>query len=87
MAKRESKNSKRGKKGKIGKESKKSNKEKQGKNEENLSQLAVTSSGYKIISSLIGKVGGLIFTVVLARLLMPELFGAYQLVFSIIRFF
>jgi len=52
--------------------------------DENFSRLAMESSGYKLISSLITKFGGLIFTIILARLLLPELFGAYQLAYSIV---
>jgi O-antigen/teichoic acid export membrane protein len=51
--------------------------------QQNLSKLAVKTSAYNLISILILKFGGLIFTVVLARMLLPELFGIYALALSI----
>jgi O-antigen/teichoic acid export membrane protein len=51
---------------------------------QNLSKIALKNSGYNFISSLITKVGGLIFTIIIARLLLPELFGIYALILSIV---
>ena len=50
---------------------------------QNLSKLAVKTSVYNLVSLLILKFGGLIFTIVLARMLLPELFGVYALALSI----
>ncbi|MFW6283164.1 MAG: oligosaccharide flippase family protein, partial [Minisyncoccales bacterium] len=44
---------------------------------------AIKNSFYNTIATFVSKIGGLIFTVVLARLLLPELFGIYNLVLSI----
>ena len=38
---------------------------------------------YEFATRLVDKIGGLIFTIILARMLMPELFGVYTLVLSI----
>jgi len=50
---------------------------------QNLSKVAVKGSAYNLISLMILKFGGLLFTIILARLLLPELFGIYSLVLSI----
>ncbi|MEK6852952.1 MAG: flippase, partial [Nanoarchaeota archaeon] len=42
------------------------------------------NSLYNLLATLINRIGGLIFTVVVARILMPDLFGAYSLVLSIL---
>ncbi len=49
--------------------------------------LAVKNSVYQFSTTLIGKIGSLIFTIILARLLMPELFGLYSLALSTILLF
>lgn len=49
--------------------------------------LAVENSMYQIFSNLFGKISSLIFTIILARLLMPELFGLYSLALSTILIF
>ena len=54
------------------------------KKTENLSKIAVKNSAYTFASIAISKIGALIFTIVVARLLLPELFGVYSLVLSII---
>lgn len=54
------------------------------KSTENLSKITVKSSMYSFAGLLILKLGGLIFTAAVARLLFPELFGIYSLVLSII---
>jgi O-antigen/teichoic acid export membrane protein len=52
---------------------------------ENLSEIIVRNSTYDLISNFIAKFGGMVFTIfILARLLGPELFGVYNLAFSII---
>ena len=54
---------------------------------QNLSKIAVKNSSYNLIASLILKFGGLIFTILIARLLLPELFGIYALVLSLVTIF
>jgi len=54
---------------------------------QNLSKIAIKNSGYSLASTLIYKIGGLIFTILIARLLLPELFGIYALTLSIIAIF
>jgi len=54
---------------------------------ENLSNIVIKNSGYMFLSNLILKFGGLIFTIIIARILLPELFGIYSLVLSIITIF
>ncbi len=49
----------------------------------NLSKIAIENSSYSFILTLILKIGGLIFTVLIARILLPELFGVYSLALSI----
>jgi O-antigen/teichoic acid export membrane protein len=51
---------------------------------ENLSSLAVKNSAFGIIAAIISKVGGALFIILIARLLLPKLFGIYSLVISII---
>jgi len=47
----------------------------------------IKNSMIKFSSSIIEKVGALIFTIILARILLPELFGVYSLVLAIIVIF
>ncbi len=55
---------------------------------ENLSKVVIKNSSYDFISNLIAKFGGMIFSIfILARLLGPELFGVYNLAFSVIAIF
>ncbi|MEX0932613.1 MAG: oligosaccharide flippase family protein [Candidatus Pacearchaeota archaeon] len=49
--------------------------------------LAVKNSVYQFSTQSIAKIGSLIFTVILARLLMPELFGLYSLALATIIIF
>ncbi|MFH1503097.1 MAG: oligosaccharide flippase family protein [Candidatus Diapherotrites archaeon] len=58
-----------------------------GINNQNLSKVSVKNTGYNLFSSIILKIGGLIFTIIIARMLLPELFGVYSLVLSIIAIF
>ena len=51
------------------------------------SGLAIKNSVYQIAYSFVSKIGSLLFTIILARILMPELFGLYNLVLSIIVIF
>ena len=48
---------------------------------------AMRNSLYKILSSLINRIGALIFTVCVARILLPEAFGTYTLALSIALIF
>ncbi len=45
---------------------------------------AVKNSTYQFMTNAVGKIGSLIFTIIIARLLMPELFGLYSLALSTI---
>lgn len=49
--------------------------------------MAVKNSIFQMSTNLVAKLGSLIFTIILARLLMPELFGLYSLVLSIVVIF
>jgi O-antigen/teichoic acid export membrane protein len=51
---------------------------------QNLSSIAIRNSSYSFISVLMIRFGGLFTTILLIRLLSPELFGIYSLAFSII---
>jgi O-antigen/teichoic acid export membrane protein len=48
---------------------------------------AIKNSVYQFSTSLVSKIGSLIFTIILARLLLPELFGLYSLALSVILIF
>ena len=47
-------------------------------------RMAIKNSAYDFLSSSVAKIGSLFFTIILARMLMPELFGLYNLVMSTI---
>ena len=47
----------------------------------------IKNSSYQLSTNIIAKVGSLIFTAVIARLLLPELFGLYSLALGTIIFF
>ncbi len=49
--------------------------------------MAVKNSIYQISTNFFGKIGSFIFTIILARLLLPELFGLYSLALSTILIF
>ena len=49
--------------------------------------LALKNSTYKFLNTAIAKGGSLIFTIIVARLLLPELFGLYSLALSTIIIF
>ena len=48
---------------------------------------AIKNSVYQFSTSIVSKLGSLIFTIILARLLLPELFGLYSLALSVILMF
>ena len=52
-----------------------------------VSKKIITESIWKFLSTLIIKVGALIFVVLLARFLRPEGFGLYNLAMSVVLFF
>ena len=49
--------------------------------------LAIKNSIYQFSTSLVAKIGALILTIILARMLMPELFGLYSLALSTVLIF
>jgi len=49
--------------------------------------LAIKNSMYQFSTNMVGKIGSFIFVIILARLLMPELFGLYSLALSTILIF
>jgi len=49
--------------------------------------LAIKNSMYQFSTNIVGKIGSFIFVIILARLLMPELFGLYSLALSTILIF
>ena len=49
--------------------------------------MAIKNSTYQFATNIFAKAGGLIFTIILARVLMPELFGLYSLALSTILLF
>ncbi len=49
--------------------------------------LAIKNNFYQTLAALTRKIGSLIFTIILARILMPELFGLYNLALSTIVLF
>jgi len=55
--------------------------------QQNLSKIAIKSSVYNMVILFISKLGGLIFTIIIARTLLPELFGVYALALSIVTIF
>jgi len=54
---------------------------------ERLRQRVLKDSFWNISSNFLGKVGALIFTIILARFLLPEGFGIYSLAISIALIF
>ena len=52
--------------------------------QKNLSLLAAKNTLYNYLSTFISKVGGFVLTILLARMLLPDLFGVYSLVLSIV---
>ena len=54
---------------------------------ENIKEGIVKNSFWNLCTSLIMKFGGLIFTILIARLLLPEGYGIYSIIFSIVMVF
>ena len=59
-------------------------KSKENKKKQSLGKETMKNSGYNLTNTLVSKVGGLVLTIILARLLLPELYGLYNLVLSIV---
>ncbi len=55
--------------------------------EESLREEVIRNSIWSVLLSILTKFGGLIFTLILARSLMPEIFGAYSFILSIATIF
>lgn len=51
---------------------------------ESVTKQTIKNSLYQFLLSVISRLGGLVFTVIIARLLFPELFGLYNLALTII---
>ena len=51
---------------------------------QNLSKIAFNNSLYSLAFAIINKIGGLVFTIILARILLPDLFGLYSLALSVV---
>jgi O-antigen/teichoic acid export membrane protein len=49
--------------------------------------IAIKNSVFSFLTTIVSRVGALIFTIVLARLLLPELFGLYSLALSTVMLF
>lgn len=54
---------------------------------DNYNKLALRNSSYQFLISLSSKIGSLIFTILMARILLPERMGLYSLALSTIVFF
>ena len=54
------------------------------KSKESLTSNAIQNSFYSLATNITSKFGGLLFTILLARILLPELFGLYNLAISVI---
>ena len=48
---------------------------------------AIKNSSFQLAITLIAKIGSLLFTIIIARMLLPELFGLYGLALSTIALF
>lgn len=48
---------------------------------------AIKNSSWQLAATLVAKIGSLIFTIIIARLMMPEVYGLYGLALSTILFF
>ncbi|OYT41622.1 hypothetical protein B6U80_01040 [Candidatus Pacearchaeota archaeon ex4484_26] len=53
----------------------------------NIAKEVFQNSIYNLLSTIINRAGGLIFTIIVARLLAPELFGVYSLTLTIMLLF
>lgn len=54
------------------------------KEDKSLTRQAIENSIYSSATGIVSKIGGLIFTIILARILLPEMFGLYNLVLSVL---
>jgi O-antigen/teichoic acid export membrane protein len=54
------------------------------KNNDSLTKQIVHGSGYQFAANVVSRLGGLVFTIIVARILLPELFGLYNLSLSLI---
>ncbi|MEM4152962.1 MAG: flippase [Candidatus Pacearchaeota archaeon] len=54
------------------------------KNNSTTTQKVLKNSIYNFLATIVSRVGGLIFTIIIARLLFPDLFGIYSLALTII---
>lgn len=54
------------------------------KSNKSLTKQTIESSAFLFSTSIISKLGGLVFSILLARILLPDLYGLYSLVFSVI---
>jgi len=61
----------------------KNKEEKKPGKKQSLGKETMKNSGYNLTNTIVSKAGGLILTIILARLLLPELYGLYNLVLSI----
>ena len=55
--------------------------------EESLTKSVIRRSFWNFLTTLISRFGAIIFTIVIARLLQPELFGLYGLTMSVMSIF
>ena len=56
-------------------------------NKKNIKKSIIENSFWSLITSIIGRGGALIFTIILARFLMPERYGIFSIVLSVSMFF
>ncbi len=54
---------------------------------DSLTEKTIKNSMYNFTGTIISRAGGLIFTIILARMLLPEMYGIYSLVLSIVGIF
>jgi len=52
--------------------------------EDSTTKIVLRSTFYNFLSTFVGRIGGLVFTVVVARALFPELFGIYNIALTIV---
>jgi O-antigen/teichoic acid export membrane protein len=56
-------------------------------NKESLKKTAIKGSAWEVSAAIVQRVGGLLFTIILARFLLPEGFGLYSLALSVSMIF
>ena len=59
-------------------------KEKLKKSKESLTKKVLRNTFFNFLTTIIGRIGGLVFSIIVARTLFPELFGIYSLALAII---